>query len=162
MEGDAEDQTPLPIERAPTPPPLPLSPSPDEFEELTPEPQQTEAAPPADPVTPPHVPLEGIPVCVHNWTVSRVQSDLVVAEARLAESRMQLAAERDARIVRQGGGRSVPPRVARRAMTRIELRARMRIRALPTDGDGRVSRVDAEEIFRMAMARVRALGRTSG
>lgn len=153
---------PFPAERAPTPPPLPLSPFYEEFEELTPEPQQTEDAPPAEPSTPPHVPIEGIPVCVHNWVVDRLHEDLAVAEARLAESRAELAAERDARLGCLRGGSCVRAREMHRAVTRIELRARMRVRALPTDGDGRVSQIDTEKIFRIAMSRIRALGHAGG
>jgi hypothetical protein len=156
----------LTTERAPTPPPLPVS-SPDSFEELTPEPQQTEDAPPVDPSTPPHVPIPGIPICVHNWAMDRVYENMAVVEGRLAESRAELTAERAARMEllqtiraeRQGGEGSRSRRYIRRRLTRIELRARVAVRTLPTDGAGRVSRVDAEEIFRHAMLRARALAR---
>lgn len=73
--------------------------------------------------------------------MGRVSTELVIAEARLAESLMELAAKSVARMGRQGGDMSYTLRATRRAMTRIELRARMRVRALPTDEGGKISRV---------------------
>lgn len=149
------------------PPPLPESPFPDGCEELTPETELIEIAPPEEPLTPPHVPIPGIPVCVHNWAVDRMYQDMTILEGRLVESRAQLASERAARQEllqrvrqgRQGGVGAHARRYTRRRLTRIELRARMALRTLPTDGAGRVSRVAAEEIFRHAMIRARALAR---
>lgn len=152
---------PLPPGSPPSPPPLPLSP-PEDFVEQTPEPTQAEDAPPASPVTPPHVPLDTIPVGVHGWIMTGMMTDLAVARGRLEESRLQLAAERTERLRVQRGRRVIRPQTFRREVSRIERRARARIRALQTDGGGRVSRDDAEEIVRLAMIRVRALSRPRG
>ena len=51
--------------------------------------------------------------------------------------------------------RIVTPWAARRQMTRIEIRACIWIRSLPVDMDGRISKIDADEILRAMMARVR-------
>lgn len=76
-------------------------------------------------------------------------------EGRLVEARRELDAERAAKHER----RPAMPRTILRELTGIELRARLRIRAMRGDAQGRVSRVEAEDILRGAMLRVRDLTR---
>lgn len=160
-----ESQSPdsvLPLfspERSPSPP---LPPALEGHGEQAPEPTPAVDVSPAGPVTPPHVPLQGVPVFAHGWIVSRLTTDLAVAEARLAESRLQLAAERSARLRTQQVRMALRPQAFRRRVARIERRVLARIRALPTVGGGRVSRVDTERMVRIAMLRVRALTRARG
>lgn len=76
-------------------------------------------------------------------------------DGRLAEARRELDAER---VARHEGGSSIP-RSALRELTGIELRARLRVRAMHGDSQGRVSRVEAEDILRGAFLRVRDMTR---
>ena len=155
-EDDRVIRSPLPAVRAPSPPPVPLSPDfEDDSEEHTPIAYETETAPPAEPDTPPPAPIAVISVAVHDWIVTTLTAELHEMEGRVAEARRELDAERAARFER----RPAIPRTALRGITGIELRARLRIRALRGDGQGRVSRVEAEDILRRAMLRVRDMTR---
>ena len=94
-------------------------------------------------------------VAVYDWIVGTFTAELHEMEGKVAEARQELDAERAARFER----RSSIPRTALRELIGIELRARLRIHALQGDGQGRVSRVEAEDILRRVMLRVRDMTR---
>ena len=150
---------PLPAVRSPSPPPLPLSPLDDDFEDSASDDQEFEDAPPSEPDTPPPGAVEGVPLHMHNMIVHTLGAELATAEARLGEARRELDTERAARFAFQHDRQAAIPRRARRELTSIEMRARTSLRALRGDGEGRISRAEAEEIFRRAMRRVRDLTR---
>lgn len=130
------------------------------IEDVTPVAPQGVETPPTDPITPPHVPIEGgVPLFAHHWIVQRMSEDLGRAQARLGESRRELAAERAARyrLRRQGGDRVTSTRRLLREITRLELRACLDLRHLQRGGSRRVQRADAEDILVHAMTRVRDL-----
>lgn len=156
--GAIVPESPLPHVRSPTPPPVPLSPGMgdyDDYEEFTPLAQETEAVPPAEPDTPPPAPPAMISMAVHDWIVGTLTTELHGMEGRLAEARRELDAERTARFER----RPTLPRAVSRDITGIELRARLRMRGLRGDGQGRVSRAEAEDVLRRAMRAVRDMTR---
>lgn len=152
---------PLPVPTVFSPPPVLWSPLPseDEHEELPAESYETEAAIPSDPDSPPPPAPPGVPTTYHDWMVRSLTTEIAVSEGRIDELRRQLAAERDARQARRDGMWYGPPRTLRREITRIEMRARVRIRALPASSEGYIRREEAEVIWTEAMARVRDLTR---
>lgn len=82
----------------------------------------------ADPATRPPPQLPMIPLVLHDWIVGRLSADLTIAEAMTDQLRSQLATEGEARRIIQGGRRDSTPRMMRRAMDEIELRARSLMR----------------------------------
>ena len=158
--GERAD-SPLPIlPRLRIPAPLPQTLFEGYLEDVTPVAPQGVETPLADPVTPPHVPIEGgVPLFAHHWIIERMSAELGRAQARLGESRRELAAERAARyrFRRQGGDRVAGSRRLLREITRLELRARLDLRHLERGGSRRVLRADAEDIFVRTMTEVRDL-----
>lgn len=173
---------PARVVRDPTPSPPPhISSEEEESEDFAPVDYEAEDVPSSDPDSPssasdssaetetssePDAPLPppvlGISVARYEFIVASMTARLAEAEARLDESRRQLAAEREARLAPRGWMRLTTPSAVRRVMTRIECRARVQVRSLPEDLAGRVSRVRAERILRRAMRRVRDLTRFRG
>ncbi|KAL8155309.1 hypothetical protein AgCh_000621 [Apium graveolens] len=85
---------------------------------------------------------------------------VAVAEARLDEVRRELDAERAGRRTRAYETRATIPRSLRRELTGIELTSRARLRSLQGDMHGRISRRQADYIFRRVMERVWELTRS--
>ncbi|KAL8119802.1 hypothetical protein AgCh_017061 [Apium graveolens] len=151
----------LPVVRAPTPPPLSWSPYDDSSETHTPEPRQTEEASPAAPNSPPRAALDSPPLdpahrqslLAHSYVQDVLRTRVAVVEARLDEVRRELDAERAGRRARAYETWATIPRSLRRELTGIELTSRARLRSLQGDMHGRISRQQADYIFRHAMER---------
>ena len=150
----------LPVVRAPTPPPLSWSPYDDSSETHTSEPRQTEEAPSAAPDSPPLDPAHRQSSLAHGYVQDVLRTRVAVAEARLDEARRELDAERAGRRTRAYETRASIPRSLRRELTGIELTSRARLRSLQGDRHGRISRRQADYIFRRAMERVWELTRS--
>ncbi|XP_074353987.1 uncharacterized protein LOC141692925 [Apium graveolens] len=150
----------LPVVRAPTPPPLSWSPYDDSSETHTLESRQTEEATPAAPDSPPLDPAHRQSLLAHGYVQDVLRTRVAVAEARLDEVRRELDAERAGRRARAYETRATIPRSLRRELTGIELTTRARLRSLQEDRHGRISRRQADYIFRRAMERVWELTRS--
>lgn len=159
-ERDIEMHLPSP-ERTPTPPPAPMSPLPTEeetSEESVPAHVEMELA---DDPAPPPPPLAVVPLALYEWMTSHYAADLTAAEARVAELRLQLTAEREARQMSQGGRVDGSTRRMRSAMRRIEERALNRVRRL-SPLRGPVDRSEVARVLSDAMRRVRDATRVRG
>lgn len=112
-----------------------------------------------EPDTPPPSPVvvPVITVYEHDLIVAHHTSELTGAHARVDELRLQLAAERDARLQdhRRRQRRDAAVRRALRAVCRIERKAHTRIRAMSSHRSRRVHREDASRVVSRAMSRVR-------
>ena len=150
----------LPVVRAPTPPPLSWSPYDDSSETHTPEPRQTEEAPPVAPDSPPLDPAHRQSLLAYGYVQDVLRTRMAVAEARLDEARRELDAERAGRRTRAYETRAAIPRSLRRVLTGIELTSRARLRSLQGDRHGRISRRQADYIFNRAMERIWELARS--
>jgi len=150
----------LPVVRAPTPPPLSWIPDDDSSETHTSEPRQTEEAPSAAPDSPPLDPAHRQSSLAHGYVQDVLRTRVAVAEGRLDEARRELDAERAGRRTRAYETRASIPRSLRRELTGIELTSRARLRSLQGDRHGRISRRQADYIFRRAMERVWELTRS--
>ena len=150
----------LPVVRAPTPPLPSWSTYDDSSETHTPEPRQTEEAPPAAPDSPPLDPAHRQSLLAHGYVQDVLRTRVAVAEARLNEVRRELDAERAGRRTRAYETRAAIPRSLRRELTGIEITSRARLRSLQGDRHGKISRRQADYIFRRAMERVWELTRS--
>lgn len=136
--------------------PLPLE---DEASEET-APVGMEVSADDDP-TPPPAPVAMVPLVLYNWMADRYAGYLTAAEARAAELRLQLTAERESRLMFQGGTVNGSTHRMRGVMRRIEERALTRVRRLMPPR-GPVDRVDVARIISDAMRRVRDATRVRG
>lgn len=151
---------PLPTVRSPSPPMPPLSPlgSEDGYEEFSPASTEHTMEAAADPGTPPP-PLVGVPVGIHEYMMGQLTAELAVANDHVQELRDQLGMERELRVAQQRGMIPFTAQQMRTALTRIELRARVRMRGLPTGEGVTVSLREAEGILADAMMQAHDLTR---
>lgn len=94
-----------------------------------------------------------VPLALNDWMIDRYAVNLTAVEARVAEQRLPLTAERHTRVRAQGGRVDTSTRRIQSAMRHIEERALGRIHRLPPLHRP-MTRRDVTRIIAEAMRRI--------